>query len=105
MKLEHYYKVAVDAAVDRNQRWLRFLWIPYMSTSQHNRRIDLERRLQADALMTEERKRRQLHQLGRKESNFLRLKRTKLGLDSFRTVKVIGKGAFGEVLNARIFPS
>ncbi|KAK2466231.1 hypothetical protein APHAL10511_001873 [Amanita phalloides] len=80
MKLEHYYKVVVDAAVDRNQR-----------------RIELERRLQADALTSEERKHRQLQQLGRKESAFLRLKRTKLGLEDFRTVKVIGKGAFGEV--------
>ncbi|KAF8640000.1 hypothetical protein AX17_001246 [Amanita inopinata Kibby_2008] len=80
MKLELYYKVAVDAAVDRNQR-----------------RVELERRLQADVLTTEERKLRQLQQLGRKESTFLRLKRTKLGLDDFRTVKVIGKGAFGEV--------
>lgn len=47
--------------------------------------------------MPEERKQRQLQQLGRKESTFLRLRRTKLGLDDFRTVKVIGKGAFGEV--------
>lgn len=48
--------------------------------------------------MTEERKQRQLQQLGKKESTFLRLRRTKLGLDDFRTVKVIGKGAFGEVM-------
>lgn len=47
--------------------------------------------------MPEERKQRQLQQLGKKESTFLRLRRTKLGLDDFRTVKVIGKGAFGEV--------
>jgi protein-serine/threonine kinase len=40
---------------------------------------------------------RQLQQLGKKESTFLRLRRTKLGLEDFRTVKVIGKGAFGEV--------
>ncbi|KAF8621601.1 hypothetical protein AX15_007621 [Amanita polypyramis BW_CC] len=80
MKLEHYYKVAVDAAVDRNQR-----------------RVELERRLQTDTLTSEERKFRHLQQLGRKESTFLRLKRTKLGLGEFRTVKVIGKGAFGEV--------
>jgi protein-serine/threonine kinase len=47
--------------------------------------------------MSEERKQRQLMQLGKKESTFLRLRRTKLGLNDFRTVKVIGKGAFGEV--------
>ena len=47
--------------------------------------------------MSDERKQRQLQQLGKRESAFLRLRRTKLGLDDFRTVKVIGKGAFGEV--------
>ena len=47
--------------------------------------------------MPEERKNRQLTQLGKKESTYLRLRRTKLTLDDFRTVKVIGKGAFGEV--------
>ncbi|ETW83930.1 hypothetical protein HETIRDRAFT_155248 [Heterobasidion irregulare TC 32-1] len=80
LKLEHFYKVAVDAAIERN-----------------NRRVELERRLQADSLMPDERKQRQLLQHGKKESTFLRLRRTKLGLDDFRTVKVIGKGAFGEV--------
>ena len=62
-----------------------------------SRRVELERRLQGESLMSEERKQRQLQQLGKKESTFLRLKRTKFGLDDFRTVKVIGKGAFGEV--------
>ena len=47
--------------------------------------------------MSDERKQRQLVQHGKKESTYLRLRRTKLGLDDFRTVKVIGKGAFGEV--------
>lgn len=62
-----------------------------------HRRVELERKLAADVMMTEERKQRQIAQLGRRESTFLRLRRTKLGLDDFRTVKVIGKGAFGEV--------
>ncbi|KAL0574532.1 Serine/threonine-protein kinase [Marasmius crinis-equi] len=84
LKLEHYYKVAVDAAVERNTR-----------------RVELERRLQGDGMMSEERKQRQLQQLGRKESTYLRLRRTKLGLDDFRTVKVIGKGAFGELAHVR----
>ncbi|KAB5595576.1 hypothetical protein CTheo_1037 [Ceratobasidium theobromae] len=80
LKLEHFYKVAVESAIERNTR-----------------RVELEQRLQADAVMPEDRKMRQLQNLGRKESTFLRLRRTKLGLDDFRTVKVIGKGAFGEV--------
>ncbi|KAG8834882.1 Serine/threonine-protein kinase [Serendipita sp. 399] len=80
LKLEHYYKLAVEAAVERN-----------------NRRVELERKLAADTTTSDDRKQRQLQALGRKESTFLRLKRTKLGLDDFKTVKVIGKGAFGEV--------
>jgi serine/threonine protein kinase len=80
LKLEHYYKIAVDAAIERNTR-----------------RVELERRLQAETMLSDERKQRQLVQHGKKESTFLRLRRTKLGLDNFRTVKVIGKGAFGEV--------
>lgn len=60
------------------------------------RRIELERKLETEP-GSEERKHRQLAALGRKESQFLRLRRTRLGLDDFVTVKVIGKGAFGEV--------
>lgn len=60
------------------------------------RRVELESRLETEP-GSEERKQRQLAALGRKESQFLRLRRTRLGLDDFVTVKVIGKGAFGEV--------
>ncbi|KZV65785.1 kinase-like protein [Peniophora sp. CONT] len=80
LKLEHFYKIAVEAAIERNTR-----------------RVEVERKIQGDPLMPDERKQRLLHQHGKKESTFLRLRRTKLGLDDFRTVKVIGKGAFGEV--------
>ncbi|CAG8781944.1 16071_t:CDS:2, partial [Acaulospora morrowiae] len=58
--------------------------------------IELEKKLEKENC-SEERKNRQLLSLGRKESSFLRLRRTRLGLDDFITVKVIGKGAFGEV--------
>lgn len=61
------------------------------------RRVEVERKLAADTMMSDERKQRQLIALGKKEGSFLRLKRTKMGLSDFRTVKVIGKGAFGEV--------
>ena len=95
-KLEHYYKIAVDAAIERNTRYV-VLPVQRLVLNVPSRRVELERRLQADTLISEERKHRQLQQLGKKESTFLRLKRTKFGLDDFRTVKVIGKGAFGEV--------
>ena len=32
-----------------------------------------------------------------KETEFLRLKRSRLGVDDFDPIKVIGRGAFGEV--------
>ena len=63
----------------------------------HVRRVELERKLNQDVTMSQERKERMLAQLGKKESAFLRLRRTRMGLEDFRTVKVIGKGAFGEV--------
>lgn len=61
-----------------------------------NRLADLEEKLLKERC-SEEKKNRQLQSLGRKESQYLRLRRTRLGLDDFKTVKVIGKGAFGEV--------
>ncbi|CAM9013349.1 unnamed protein product [Wickerhamomyces anomalus] len=79
LRLENFYQMSVTHAVERNQR-----------------RVDLEHKLQNDD-GSEERKNRQLQSLGRKESQFLRLRRTRLSLDDFETVKVIGKGAFGEV--------
>lgn len=83
LKLEHFYKIAVEQAIERS-----------------NRRVELEKRLvnPSDGVaVSEDRRNRQLTSLGRRESGFLRLRRTRLGLDDFRTVKVIGKGAFGEV--------
>lgn len=81
LRLENYYQMSVNHAIERNQR-----------------RLDLENKLMSEeAGLSEERKNRQLQNLGKKESQFLRLRRTKLSLDDFITVKVIGKGAFGEV--------
>ncbi|KAI8980442.1 Serine/threonine-protein kinase CBK1 [Pilobolus umbonatus] len=79
LRLENYYKTALEQAHERNQR-----------------RAEIERKLSQEHC-SEEKKKRQLMSLGRKESQYLRLRRTRLGLDDFITVKVIGKGAFGEV--------
>ncbi|KAF9899188.1 Serine/threonine-protein kinase, partial [Lobosporangium transversale] len=78
-RLEHYYTLQLEQAIERNER-----------------RVELETRLETEQ-GSEERKNRQLTALGHKESQFLRLRRTRLGLADFVTVKVIGKGAFGEV--------
>ncbi|CAO3682791.1 unnamed protein product [Umbelopsis vinacea] len=79
LRLENYYKDAIARAIERKQRY-----------------VDLETKLTTEKA-SEERKQRQLQALGRKESDFLKLRRTRLTLTDFITIKVIGKGAFGEV--------
>jgi hypothetical protein len=59
------------------------------------RRIELETKLVQ--LHTQEAKERETRKYTKSESQQLRLRRTKIKLSDFRTVKVIGKGAFGEV--------
>ena len=60
-----------------------------------SRRIELETRL--SQTLTSEAKEREIRKYSKMESQHLRLRRTKIKLEDFRTVKVIGKGAFGEV--------
>lgn len=79
LKIENFYQQSVKYAIERNER-----------------RVELETEL-ASHDWSEERRSRQLASLGKKESQFLRLRRTRLSLEDFQTVKVIGKGAFGEV--------
>ncbi|KAI5839870.1 kinase-like domain-containing protein [Morchella snyderi] len=79
VKVELHYNQSVGYAVERNQR-----------------RVELEQELDAGK-MSDERKKRRRQQLGKQESQFLRLRRMRLHADDFLTVKVIGKGAFGEV--------
>ena len=68
--------------------------------SQHRERQERLRRLEEslsdkgleDSVIAEKR-----NQHAAKETEFLRLKRSRLGVDDFDPIKVIGKGAFGEV--------
>ncbi|XP_076859944.1 serine/threonine-protein kinase 38 isoform X1 [Brachyhypopomus gauderio] len=68
--------------------------------SQHEeremRQQKLEKVMDQEGLGDDE-KRQRRSQHARKETEFLRLKRTRLGLDDFESLKVIGRGAFGEV--------
>ncbi|KAG5355044.1 Serine/threonine-protein kinase CBK1 [Yarrowia sp. B02] len=76
--VSHYYKTIVQHAIER-----------------HARKTAAEASI--DVNTSEERRNRVLTNYGKKETSYLRLRRTRLCLDDFVTVKVIGKGAFGEV--------
>lgn len=61
-----------------------------------NRAASLDKILQNPSL-SESRKRQEAEAVAKKESNFLRFIRTRESPSNFQTIKVIGKGAFGEV--------
>lgn len=77
--LENYYTNLINQNGERESRY----------------RI-LERNMDDEGLSDEQKnERRQQHAI--KETEFLRLKRSRLGVDDFESLKVIGRGAFGEV--------
>lgn len=47
--------------------------------------------------LTEDRRKKREKEVVRKESDFMRLRRVRMNKDDFTKLKVIGKGAFGEV--------
>jgi hypothetical protein len=49
------------------------------------------------AALPEDKKAARRHDLQKREADFLRLRRTRLSPHDFETLKVIGRGAFGEV--------
>ncbi|OMJ10262.1 Serine/threonine-protein kinase CBK1 [Smittium culicis] len=79
LKLESYYKDLVVQCIERN-----------------NRRAQIENKLLEESGSIE-RRNRLLSGFGAKEGNYLRLRRTRLGAQDFKTIKIIGRGAFGEV--------
>jgi hypothetical protein len=52
----------------------------------------------ADAEVSEEEQYNLLKYLEKKETEYMRLQRHKMGADDFEPLTMIGKGAFGEVL-------
>lgn len=57
----------------------------------------LERKL-ADAEVSEEEQNNILENFEKKETEFMRLQRHKMGVDDFELLTIIGRGAFGEVV-------
>ncbi|XP_040567601.1 serine/threonine-protein kinase tricornered isoform X3 [Lepeophtheirus salmonis] len=77
--LENYYSNLISQHKERKHRLQR-----------------LEESLKDDAIPEAQKtEKRQQHAV--KETEFLRLKRSRLGVDDFDPIKVIGRGAFGEV--------
>ncbi|XP_037027017.1 serine/threonine-protein kinase tricornered isoform X2 [Bradysia coprophila] len=69
--------------------------------TQHCERVQRLAKLEAslihdDSLSTSQKQEKRL-QHAQKETEFLRLKRSRLGVEDFEALKVIGRGAFGEV--------
>jgi len=62
----------------------------------HNRYVNFLNDMKLRKYDNEE-KEKGLIEYGTKETEFLRLKRTRLGLTDFAKLKIIGRGAFGEV--------
>lgn len=60
------------------------------------RRQTLQRRAQ-EAQVSVEEQQEMLRNLERKETEYMRLQRRKMGIDDFEQLTIIGKGAFGEV--------
>lgn len=71
--------------------------------------VDLEREIGSDYEMSEARKRRLAQRHHEQENEYLRLRRAHLCADDFRIIRVIGRGAYGEVClvqkkdNAKIY--
>lgn len=65
-----------------------------------DRRLRLEKQM-VEAGLAPEQQERYRRRLNKKESEFTRLRRTRFNKNAFDTLKVIGRGAFGEVLLVR----
>ncbi|KAB1222901.1 putative serine/threonine-protein kinase ndrA [Morella rubra] len=77
--IENHYKAQMKCLQDRKER-----------------RWALERKL-ADADVSEEEQMNILTYLEKKETEYMRLQRRKMGVDDFELLTLIGRGAFGEV--------
>ena len=79
LTLENYYSNLISQNRERKERWQR-----------------LEDSLKAESIPEDQKIEKRL-QHASKETEFLRLKRSRLGVEDFDPLKVIGRGAFGEV--------
>ena len=79
-----------------------FIVFNYNILSLVSRLQRLEESLSSESGISESAKEEKRVAHAAKETEFLRLKRSRLGVDDFVPLKVIGKGAFGEVSSERL---
>ncbi|KAK0397215.1 hypothetical protein QR680_002037 [Steinernema hermaphroditum] len=79
LSLESFYAQMMVLCDERDNRWKK-----------------LEQQMSDQGLSEQEKEERRRIE-GAKETDYLRLKRTKLSVTDFQSLKVIGRGAFGEV--------
>ncbi|KAJ6719411.1 SERINE/THREONINE-PROTEIN KINASE [Salix purpurea] len=116
--IENHYKKQMKDLQERKERWLIYLsdvarmqsfyllfrrwitcpimFIPIFCFEIYFGRNVLEKKL-ADAEVSEEEQNNLLKYLEKKETEYMRLQRHKMGADDFEPLTMIGKGAFGEV--------
>ncbi|KAI9025464.1 kinase-like domain-containing protein [Hyaloraphidium curvatum] len=114
LRLENHYRTSVGECIEREERaaelerrvrgapasgqWAGVTDVPGTDARSPLASLaGLGTAPQGQPWMSEERRAKVVRDHTRKESDFLRLRRTRLGPDDFHTVKVIGRGAFGEV--------
>ena len=100
IKLEKFYENLIEQTIERERRQVIIVancinCSPsiYLNT----RRREVEEKVANEKNMSEDKKSRIISGYGQKESDYMRLRRVRLDVSDFKTIKVIGKGAFGEV--------
>ncbi|XP_033118381.1 serine/threonine-protein kinase tricorner-like [Anneissia japonica] len=88
---QHTYDKVTKAKVTLESFYTNLL---FQHEERQNRIKQLEEIIEG---LSEEEKREKRAQHAQKETEFLRLKRSRLGVDDFESLRVIGRGAFGEV--------
>jgi protein-serine/threonine kinase len=88
-----FFKDNVQRARDRNGR---YVFVAERFGANYCRALELEQFVK-DPTVTDARKKQKIQEIRRAEAHYLRFLRTKERVENFNTVKIIGKGAFGEV--------
>ncbi|KAF7144591.1 hypothetical protein RHSIM_Rhsim04G0179500 [Rhododendron simsii] len=94
--IEKHYKEQMKSLEERKERYTAGKRSLESSPSFNSRRNMLEKKL-ADAEVSEEEQNNLLKYLEKKETEYMRIQRHKMGADDFELLTMIGKGAFGEV--------